>query len=211
MSLGNFCQTAHQIRRITGDGRASFFDWLVTPATALVRVLESGFTGVFEAGNLVITEDGHSVCDRANGLMFHHSFRKDAEDRVIPASLREDYPEQRRKVEFLISRWREMLRSEPVTLVWQENPTSEQALRVVSAISRRNRSAEFTLLLANKGDYRTCVNHPRIRVASMPAPPGGWTGDDASWDRLIEEHRHVSPEDKAPRPARGWLLRMIKG
>src|SRR3954467_14056898 len=66
ISLGNFCQTAYQLRRITGDERASFFDWLVTPADALVRVLEADFAGVFEPANLALTEDGTGVRDREN-------------------------------------------------------------------------------------------------------------------------------------------------
>jgi hypothetical protein len=76
VSLGSFCQTAHQIRRHFKYEHAHIFDWWVTPTVGLVELVENGFAELFIEQNMKIVDepDGMAVMCSRYGLMHYHDF-----------------------------------------------------------------------------------------------------------------------------------------
>lgn len=74
ISLGPNCQTAFQLRRITGNEHAFPFDWWVTPLHSVARIVEAEFRLEIEPGNLVPTPDGRAILNRAFDVLHFHDF-----------------------------------------------------------------------------------------------------------------------------------------
>jgi hypothetical protein len=187
VSLGNYCETAYQIRRRTGARQAHFFDWLVTPFAALMQVLETDFAGVFLRENLHPHDNAHTVIDTANGLLFHHDFTRNDQGEVTEETIDREYTVARAKVQFLQQRWRSVTRGEDrVLYVIVGNETPDDILRLQTLMRGKYPGHDFTLLWARRPGAPGFESDPEgIVQAVVPfgvAGPTEWQGDDAAWD-----------------------------
>lgn len=190
ISLGNYCETAYQIRRLTGNEKAYFFDWLVTPADGLIIALESDFRQVFLRQNLELWHGGESIIDTATNILFHHDFSRDVNGKISPETIDVEYPERRRKIEFLIERWNNDLREGTTLFVWADNVSECTFSRVACALKRQFPAAFHHFLLILSPDtprFSTELGENVTLGPAIAAPPGPemWKGVDKAWDDTL--------------------------
>ncbi len=72
-SVGEYCATAHQIRRVCGSTEAYFFDWLVTRDDSF-KVVAHGQAPAMDvpllAGDWSVVDRGLRLLDKGSGLLF---------------------------------------------------------------------------------------------------------------------------------------------
>jgi hypothetical protein len=80
-SLGPNCKNAWNVRAFFGVQRAYPFDWWITPARSMLRMIEPGFAFSVSAGDLVLTppkENGeNSVYNHRLNILHHHDFPRE--------------------------------------------------------------------------------------------------------------------------------------
>ncbi|WP_170985165.1 DUF1796 family putative cysteine peptidase [Roseomonas sp. AR75] len=80
-SLGPNCKTAWNTRAHFSVTRAYPFDWWITPARSMLRMIEPGFAFAVAAEDLVLTppkENGeNSVYNRKLNILHHHDFPRE--------------------------------------------------------------------------------------------------------------------------------------
>jgi hypothetical protein len=185
VSLGRGCQPAHQIRRIRGIETAHVFDWIVTTDRGLVAHITSNLDGFFARSTLVHGPQG-CVIDRATGTQFLHEF-------PTASDFDAKHAEHVERFAHLVERWRAMLASRQRVLFvrqhgWDED-TRGSAVRLREAIAQQAPGLRFAIL------YLTACpddDHPwgeaRIINRCLTRPePYDWRGDDAAWQRLLDE------------------------
>lgn len=190
VSLGGYCEVAHQIRRRWGTKKAHFFDWLVTPFPGLMKILESDFDGVFLRENLRLDPRTHSVVDAANGLAFHHEFTRNELGHVTDDIIDRKYKVSRAKMQFLIDRWRGVTRgSDPTLYVLVSNEHPDDILRLQALMRGKYPGHDFTLLWARRpgapGLETEVDGLIQAIVPGAPAGPTEWQGDNAAWDKAF--------------------------
>jgi len=84
VSAGDWCGPAHNIRRVFGRERAYPFDWWVSPYKSFLRLLDENFENLLVPGNLFLTDGNKSVKCSYYGILHHHDFTRNAEDKIIP-------------------------------------------------------------------------------------------------------------------------------
>lgn len=189
VSLGSWCEPAWQMDRAFPGRAHHFFDWLVTPYAALVRLLETDFAAVFERANLSIEQDGHTVRDAATDILFHHAFSRDADDRIRPETLDAEYPAARAKALHLLGRFRALAESgAPAVLVRLDWGAAPEIAAVRDLLRRRWPNHGFTLAwvqreIPDPGVELPCVI--RCQAAAAPPGPNDWAGLPEEWDRVF--------------------------
>jgi hypothetical protein len=201
ISLGRHCRTAYQIRRLTGDETAFYFDWLRTPHSGLVQVLRSDFKGTFEKQNLVLTEGGTLVTDLSNGIGFRHIFSKLPEQNTIdPTAIDREYSTQHEKLNFLAARWHQAIRRHSILFVRQDTPSTAQAAELYDALLSQTGSNPIALLIVVPPSCELTVDHPCIFVERGDEFASGkkdWKGADEIWCQILSKYWSGARRDKA--------------
>jgi len=105
ISLGCNCEVTWNLRSCFGFERAYPFDWWITPFQALRTLLENRFQDLFNIRNLEVSDDLLTVRDTHYNLLYHHDFRKTADDTVIVDLIEEQIPALRKKYSMLCERF----------------------------------------------------------------------------------------------------------
>lgn len=112
LSLGTNCEISYNLRAFYGAGPAGLLDWMITPLSALPGLIESGFclVGPDFADELecVALGGGDSIMHRPTGILLHHAFPRDADERVV-ANWRDSVPQVISKYGFLGARMHRLL------------------------------------------------------------------------------------------------------
>lgn len=221
ISLGGFCWVKYQIslnqyRRATGaeyDARAferalyahnkevlpagnDFFDWLVTPASALMYALNEGLVPIFEKDRLVRNASG-SIQDRSSGVIFHHAFTKN-NGAVAAETLEAEYPKQRAKIEYLADKFLRRLRSPTRTLYVRSDAVMHEAgldavsnfVKYVARVAPEHKfHVVFVPLVSTpRGTLSSCGGvtvHELSGVVEKP-PVARWQGSDHHWQPFLD-------------------------
>jgi hypothetical protein len=172
VGLGRHCESTFQLRRITADERANYFDWLDLDHHALVRVLEHDFEGFLRDGEVVPDDDGKCMLDQRSGVKYYHDFAPGRRLSDVQA-----------KFTFLADRWRAMeASSEPIVYVLQDaldEMTPADAARVESVLRARRAAFDFRWL------RRTPPPPTKLRWSVISEVPGRWQGNDVQWDLVL--------------------------
>ena len=193
IALGRSCQCPHQVRRITGNKSASYFDWLGTPLPGLMAILQRGFNGCFEREDLQISGDRSTVHHREFGFSYRHLFSRIAGSELIePQALDREYEEKRTKMDMLAQRWVENIVSEPTLFVRHDAMTAAEAQLLIEELTRQAGLNHVELLVVLPPGKPWESPHPHIHVVSgvEMSGPGNWQGDDALWDAVLENFWH---------------------
>lgn len=196
ISLGCRCDVAFQLRMHGSENVAHFFDWLATPAEGVIKIIEADFD-VFHPDHLIhnTKHKPHCVEDALTGVLFHHQFPMFAGN--VPPDFLLFYQPFISKFQHLANRFREYLRSRPVTLVRQDI-TEEQALRLEQVISSRFPDADLRFLyVLNSGTvFQTPRGHARLLKNDWSS-----LGDPAEWSSMMlaeglteSPYRHATEE-----------------
>jgi hypothetical protein len=197
-SVGEYCATAHQIRRVCGADEAYFFDWLVTRGDSFKVVRqpeEQGEDAPMLSGDWSVEDRGLRLLDGDSGLLFQHEFEVDANKAIDAVRVPAHLPVARQKFEYLRAKLRSALAEcDRGVLVRAENGLTDlssaqmrlEQLRGVFSVLQPG--LKYVLASTQLRQEHTGEDHLFVRL-SNPNPPTGadaWKGDNASWDRLFQ-------------------------
>jgi hypothetical protein len=201
VALGTHCEPAAQIRRYTGKDAAGLFDWIETNWDGLINCIETDFANFFKLENLRACRNDNGVTDLGTNFVAMHLYGEKGNRKILPGMIERDYRRVSTSLKFMIRSFNEMLDEENVLLVRLGHAPTDTILRLWTALERAHPAGRFDLLIVNKGEFQTKVDHPRIRVdvVAPPAPgPNAWLGDDASWEAVLARQ---APDNKVAAPA----------
>jgi hypothetical protein len=193
-SVGEYCATAHQIRRCTRNSEAYFFDWLVTRDNSFDFLCRSN--GAFlQSMGWELVDGGIRLLDRYSGLVFQHEFKTSGGE--VDANLVEGHLNAaREKFLYLKDKFFVALKaSHRGVIIRAENgiKSTEQAKKRLNELRETFRpiNASLKFVIASTQLYQGeefSSDHLFIRLDN-PIPPNGqdaWKGNDQSWNRLFE-------------------------
>lgn len=232
ISLGYACEVKHQIARwaskntarVAPEGTDEYrqnrlvrhlFDWQITPVDAAIIYLEQDFRGVFELEDLELTGDSDVVRHRILKTRHPHEFLPADGSEVTEQTLRDLYPDARRKFDYLAERFRRRLQSRTPTLFISTHSREDSVLRrAVEALEARRSGAPTKLLVVFDQEEWAAgddVGGKLIRdwrEAATPNKPARdtWQGPDEAWDRIFGAlpFQLHSPLADEPAPAPWW-------
>ncbi len=190
LSLGRFCQTAHQIRRFTKTQEANFFDWFIIDYKAVARVLENDFSGVFLRENLEISKDGKSVLDKATRIVSFHDFGHDDAGLTTNDVIDQNYERVLGKLDFLANRWRSIVSSNDVVFFVHHGDMPQNEAENFSLLLKRlypKITAKLLWVRWPGADSRTPIEDVvQTVVRSAPPGPQQWAGMNEDWNESFE-------------------------
>ncbi|GGK19486.1 hypothetical protein GCM10011583_59200 [Streptomyces camponoticapitis] len=205
VGLGYHCESTYQLRRITGNDSAHFFDWLDLDLESVVETITGDFAHVLRPGMVEPFSDGLCALDRGSDIRFFHDFRPADPGRPLT---QDDIDAQldgvRAKFAALAERWRALAESPAHVLYVHHDAFDECAARDLRrlrhVIATAHPGQSFSLLWlrrtppADAGDLP-----PGIAWGTVAAAPARWEGDDAQWDEVFSAVQ-MSPDPLWPTP-----------
>ncbi|MFD3511564.1 papain-like cysteine peptidase [Streptomyces sp. NPDC058657] len=191
LGLGYHCESTHQIRRLTRNHRAHFFDWLDLDFESVLTLLDTDFRDVLLPGSTEPFSDGLCAHDRGTGIRFFHEFRSAAEgDPLTQADIERQIASVRAKFLHLAERWRELGRSPARVLYVHHDAFDELADtdlgRLREVLERRHPYQRFAVLwLRRTPPASVTALPPGVVWDTVPEVPGRWEGSDEAWDRAF--------------------------
>jgi Putative papain-like cysteine peptidase (DUF1796) len=104
ISLGTNCEITFQLRRCYELERAYPFDWWITPICSVARILYDGFALELTPNNLCRVGDGASILNKKYGILHHHDFTRDEQERVVDNWI-DEIPRISQKYQYLTKRF----------------------------------------------------------------------------------------------------------
>lgn len=190
VGLGYHCESTHQIRRITGDERAHFFDWLDLDFESVLALLDTDFRDVLLPGSAEPFSEGLCAHDRGTGIRFFHEFTPQPGQPLAQADIEAQIATVRAKFAYLADRWREQTGSPERVLYVHHDAFDELAdsdlRRLHRLLTRRHPGHRFALLwLRRTPPDSVAALPPGVVWDTVPEVPGHWQGDDDAWDRVF--------------------------
>lgn len=199
ISLGCRCDTAFQIRNYFGIDRAYFFDWLISPLSSVINLLDNDFSDVCLRENLEIIPAPVSgptvetVIDKKYGYALHHEFSRTPEGR-ISAAFEEEFAKANSKLLFLSQRLNWILSNRGRVLfvrrggdfdIRDEIPYKNDdscILRLNSSLRRKAPNLDFDLLALNAPQPNQGQIPENIHFRSLHGPKAGeWSDPAHNW------------------------------
>ncbi|MET9554480.1 DUF1796 family putative cysteine peptidase [Streptomyces sp. NPDC006645] len=204
VGLGYHCETTYQLRRITGNESAHFFDWLDLDLDAVVEIIAEDFAHVLLPGQVEPFSDGLCALDRASDIRFFHDFRPSDGRLLTQEDIDRQFDGVRAKFMALAERWRALAASRAHVLYVHHDAFDESGARDLArlrhVIATAHPGQRFSLLWlrrtppADAGDLA-----PGITWGTVAEAPGRWEGDDAQWDEVFSAVP-ISPDPPRPAP-----------
>jgi hypothetical protein len=190
VGLGQHCESTYQIRRITGQETAHFFDWLEIDLLYVQQALDTDFREMLRSGRMTLTSDGEGAYDLDAGIEFYHEFTARPGTKLTVADIEERLPAAREKFAFLADRWRELVASPARVLYIRQDAngveTAADLARLQNSLRDRNPGHDFAILWLRRSSPEDLAElPPGIAYREVPLLPGRWQGDDDAWDKLF--------------------------
>jgi hypothetical protein len=189
VSLGRACQPAHQIRRLVPGAEAHVFDWIITPDSTVMDLIDTDLDGMFARARL---EMGPQKCivDRVTGARFLHEFPEGTEFDA-------QYEKNEGRYAMLADRWRALLASEQSILfvrqhAWDENLRAS-AVRLRDKIAAKAPKLRFLLLYLTEDEVAPWNEAGILNLRLLQPEPYVWTGDDAAWEDVLGQGLAQAP------------------
>ncbi|MFE4830612.1 papain-like cysteine peptidase [Streptomyces sp. NPDC056672] len=202
VGLGYHCESTYQIRRITGDDRAHFFDWLDLDFESVVETIATDFANVLRPGMVEPFSDGLCALDRGSDIRFFHDFHPASGTTLSGQDIHGQLGSVRAKFAALADRWRTLAGS-PARVLYIHNDafdelTAADLRRLRLIIATAHPGHRFDLLwLRRTPPPDADTLGPGIGWGTVAPAPGRWQGDDAQWDTALRGIRFAG----GPRPA----------
>ena len=190
VGLGQHCESTYQIRRITGQETAQFFDWLEIDLVFVRQALETNFRGLLKPGRMALTTDGQGAIDLDAGIEFYHEFHAHPDAELTLADIEEQLPAVRKKLEFLADRWRDLVASPARVLYVRQDAngveTAADLERLQTTLRERYPGHDFAILWLRRTVPEDLDKLPKaVACREIPLLEGRWQGDDRAWDELF--------------------------
>lgn len=196
-SAGEFCSTAHQIRRYTQNHEAYFFDWLITQDTSF-DFLGRPNDEFLRPMNWEIIDNGIRLLDRYSGLAFQHEFKTIAgQPGVIDTNLIEEHLATAHQKfshlkEKLITALKNTQRGviiradDKIECLDQAKTRLEQLKATFLPINPYLRFVVASTRLYYGEEFSPNYLLGRLNNPTPSNSHDAWKGDDQSWNRLFE-------------------------
>lgn len=195
ISLGYSCQPAYHIRRVTGDESANFFDWLITPTSALQIFFQNFDHALFlNSGNFPLCNNDGGVLDEYSKIEFLHDFPSEG-NKVNISEILKVLPSVREKYLFLIERFKDTLASESCIFFRYigDSKILEGDFQELARINEliNNFSVHSNLLCVCGSNISQEIAGPLknmffYQMEKYSGPPEhAWRGDDIVWDDIF--------------------------
>ncbi len=201
VSLGGNCVPTWHIRRHFNIERAGLLDWWIVPFAGLLKLIEDGPSQLFTPQDTMLLPDRDAVVSRSFGFVFYHDFPRDADRRVIEASIAEKLDGLREKYMAL---WRRLdetcasgasvlfVRARRDTLVHEKVPIEQgdsefgrgDLGRLCRAIAARWPAARAKVLYLNF-DQRTDDPMAVFDQIEELNDVTTWAGSTGGWDAMF--------------------------
>jgi hypothetical protein len=193
-SSGEFCATAHQIRRHTKNQDAYFFDWLVTPSHSFDFMSRSN-DGFLQPMGWDIVDRGIRLLDSYSGLLFQHEFECFGGGGIDTNLVDGHLESARGKFLYLKEKLINALKNTARGVIVR----AENGIKSFDLANERLQQLQETFLPINAGLKFVIAStqlycgeefgsdHLFIHLDG-PVPPNGveaWKGNNQSWDRLF--------------------------
>ncbi|WP_089102029.1 DUF1796 family putative cysteine peptidase [Streptomyces hyaluromycini] len=190
VGLGQHCESTYQIRRITGQETAHFFDWLEIDLIYVQQAFDNDFQGLLEPGRMALTTDGQGAMDLDAGIEFYHEFHARPGAELTLADVEEQLAAVREKMEFLAGRWRELVASPARVLYVRQDAngveTAADLERLHTTLRDRHPGHDFAILWLRRAAPEDLDKlPPGVVYREIPLLEGRWQGDDRAWDTLF--------------------------
>ena len=191
IGLGQECESTFQIRRITGEEGAHFFDWLYMDLEFVTTAIATDFRDVLRPGKISLSTDGLAALDSGAGIKFYHEFTAEADGDLTLADIERQLPAVRKKYAFLATRWREMATSSARVLYVRQDTNDIELVSEIcqlrDTIADRYPGHDFALLwLRPSVPPDLDALPPGIAFRELKLAPGRWQGDDDAWDAVFD-------------------------
>lgn len=110
-SAGPYCRAAFHLRRLFDQEQAFPFDWWVTPASSMLRMLQPDFRFQLTPGQIFLTEAAQVVLNSADQILHLHDFRRTATGEISLSDLELQLEQINGKYGFLFERLRQRLQA----------------------------------------------------------------------------------------------------
>lgn len=189
ISLGQVCDVAFELRMHSGDNTAHFFDWLATPFDALIHILENDFE-VFHPEHLILkrTKNSSFVHDEITNINFFHHFT--IYGKTIPESFLLEYPNFIGKFQYLAARFRETIKTKPVTLV-RQNITCTQAQRLEQVFFKCFPNSDVNFLYITPANEQFATQYGRSIVIEADKQKRGF-GNIVTWAHALQTAKIIT-------------------
>ncbi|MEV2245510.1 papain-like cysteine peptidase [Streptomyces sp. NPDC049970] len=190
VGLGYHCESTHQIRRITGDSRAHFFDWLDLELASVVEAVETDFRHVLRPGLTDPFDGGSCAIDRGSDIRFFHEFRAEApHGRLTQTDIDAQHPSVAAKFAHLAGRWRTMTASGARVLYVHHDAFDEadpgDMRHLAATLAAQHPGHRFDLLWLRRTPPAAGFLPDGVTWDTVPLVPDRWQGDDRAWDRTL--------------------------
>lgn len=201
-SCGVWCATAYQIRRVTANEEAYFFDWLITKGQAYDFLLKDNAEFLKHNG-LQLIDDDLRLLDTYSGLAFQHEF-KTIDGRILTEQVPQQLKKASEKFIYMKEKLIYALKSSVRPVVVRANPDIvtfndacleyEYLKQVFWQINERINFLVLSTQLVQEfiNERYAFLSLAELRVRDRDS----WKGDNVSWDRafaIAEQHfRFVS-------------------
>ncbi|NJQ04652.1 DUF1796 family putative cysteine peptidase [Streptomyces lonarensis] len=191
VGLGYHCEVTHQLRRVTGDERAAFFDWLDLELASVVEAIDTDFREVLRPGAVEPFSDGLCALDRGSDIRFFHDFAPGEPGRLTREDIEEQLPAVRAKFRHLADRFRARAASSARVLYIHHDAFDESAAddlrRLRATLAAAHPGHRFALLWVRRTPPTDgAALPPGIAWDTTPLVPGRWEGDDSAWDDVFD-------------------------
>lgn len=201
-SCGAWCATAHQIRRVTANEEAYFFDWLITKGQAYDFLLKDNAEFLKHSGWQLIDDDLR-LLDTYSGLAFQHEF-KTINGRILTEQVPQQLKKASEKFIYMKEKLIYALKSSVRPVVVRANPdivTLDDARLECESLKQvfwqLNERINFLVLSTQLVQEFINERYAFLSLAELRVRDrDSWKGDNVSWDRafaIAEQHfRFVS-------------------
>ncbi|MCO5084572.1 MAG: DUF1796 family putative cysteine peptidase [Rhizobiaceae bacterium] len=204
ISLGEACQSAHQIRRYFStddphhyewlfqpvksypdEAAGSPFNWSITPIEAVARAISQDFAGFLKRENLEFrTEPFQHVLDVAYGIKHVHYFS-------LTEAYLDDYDIVEQKLGKRIDMWRKALRGgKSVLFVRQSVGDEAEAVKRLAGVIGRAYPDLLFGILAVCGSYEN-RQEGNVVFRRVPTNPNDWQGYNEPWNEALDAARRL--------------------
>ncbi|WP_419226904.1 DUF1796 family putative cysteine peptidase [Alteromonas sp. OM2203] len=193
ISLGSTCQPAYWIRNELKQPEAYFFDWLITPPKALIKVLDDGIDDLLDVKNLSIHHRGIRVIDDLSGLEFQHDFPEDETGKILDSYV--DYVDNvRDKYIRRYERLIELIASDKqiVFVRYGDRPSNIPSLR--EKIQETLMNSKSILIFAS--EHIECDQEDFPFFYFNLEPCSDWKGDQPKWKEIVDKITRLESETK---------------
>ncbi|MFI5617159.1 papain-like cysteine peptidase [Streptomyces sp. NPDC051567] len=204
VGLGYHCESTYQIRRITGDDRAHFFDWLDLDFASVLETIGTDFRDVLRPGLTQPFSNGACALDNGSRIRFFHDFHAPDDGPLTAEVISGQLSLVRAKFDHLAGRWRDLTASRSRVLYIHHDAFDEleavDLKRLHDLLRVRYPGHRFALLwLRRTPPADTSALPPGVSWGTVAELPGRWQGDDQEWDAAFAA---LDPQILWPGPAR---------